>query len=170
VSADVGVALAEIVRRHGETVLSERSRLFALLRDHAPGDLRAVRVAMAALDAGAPARLKAAAPAALPQTVAAETGQLVDLYGIQPDLARAAISTWAAFSRSGAALSGAAANAPRPLPLPLPPGGAAAVQPLPPAADANPAQPGQSRFARWATIAGAVLLLLASLLRLLGSL
>ncbi len=136
-SGDLASVLDGILRRHGMGVLENPRRVFALLRDHASGSSRDVRVLVTALESGAPHRFRAgpASEAAL----VGETDRMIDLFGCDPALARAALDTWnrslAAYRASSVQpLPSAAAASVRPLPLPVPlgvPGAGPPIQPLP---------------------------------------
>ncbi|WP_375460420.1 hypothetical protein [uncultured Enterovirga sp.] len=156
-SNDLAAVLDGIVRRHGNGILSDRARLFALLRDYAPGDLRAVRLLMTAYDSGAAGRLQAQGGAG-PTPLQDETDRMVAGYGASPDLARAAILTWAAFAASTA--GGASTQPIRPLPLP---GEPVPVRPLP--GSASPALSWKAALARWSLVITGLALRLARRLR-----
>lgn len=159
VSTDLVAVLDRIVSRHGKEILADRARLNALLRDHAPGDLRGVRVLMTAYDSGVTARLPPAVAAVPPTFLQEETARMVDLFGTNPDLGRIAIETWASFM---------ARMAPKPIPIrPLPlPEGPRAPRPAPVVAMSTPAGlQGKSGLVRWLLITAALLVRMATALR-----
>ena len=102
-ATDLAPIVRMIVSRHGPDVLDHRQRLFALLRDHAPGDFRAIRLLMSAIDSGAAERLRALDRSPSDAEIAAEIALMTDRYGADPGLARVAVTTWA---RVAAALAG----------------------------------------------------------------
>ncbi len=174
---DLVAILHTIVQKHGIDILENRARLFALLRDYAPGDLRGVQVLMIAFDTGAPARLCSLPRPPSEAERSDEAAKLVDAYGSSPDLARSAVEIWARFAaglRDRPPAAACVQTLPvRPLPLPAAPTG---VQPLP--GPSTPAeirplplaqhQP-QSGFAKWSAILiGLLVLAVAALVRLLG--
>lgn len=111
---DLALVIAAIVRRHGTGVLGERRRLHGLLRDHAPGSVRDIRMLMTALDAGAVGRLYGQAGGHMADVVEAEAARMANDFGCDPDLARRAVDTWARL----AATLHEASRAPKPSPLP----------------------------------------------------
>lgn len=160
VSSDLAAILDGIVRRHGSGILADRVRLQALLRDYAPGDLRGVRLLMTAYDSGVTARLRAAPAGVSPAFIQEETARMVELYGVNPDLGRIAVETWAAFE---------ARAAPKPMPpiRPLPlPAAPVAARPMPATAVSTPAGlQGKTGIVRWLLITAALLVRIATALR-----
>lgn len=159
VSIHLAAVLDGIVRRHGESVLADRARLHALLRDYADGDLRSVRLVMTAYDSGAALRFQAEPGVVSPSELEGETARLVDLFGTRPDLARAAVETWAAFvARSRA---GVVATSVRPLPLP---GAPVPLRALP-LASTPTAATWRAGLVRWALVVAGLALRMTKLLR-----
>lgn len=183
---DLAILIDAIVRRHGIAVLDEPRKLFALLRDYAPGAARDVRVAIMAVEAGITGRLDALLGPDAEAAIRSESSRMVDSFGCRPDLAEAAVRNWARASRSLADLRPGAAASPAPvpsvLPLPLP----AAIAPIPvgvplpalgPGADRGTAPAGLPSLWRalrsrppllWGLAAAALLLILGASLSALG--
>jgi hypothetical protein len=95
-AAQMADIVGRILTRHGREVLEDRRRVLGLLRDHAPGETRAVRLLMSAYDLDVPKHLAAESGTPNQFKIEHEVNALVADTGLQADLARWAVEVWSA--------------------------------------------------------------------------
>lgn len=152
---DLAPVLVGLLRREGSGLLDRRGRLNGLLRDYAPAAIRDIRLLLAAFDAGAPGRLKAASDPLEAGMLAEEAERLVEQFGCSRALALNAVETW------GRALVGSRGPA-------IPVRAAAPVSAVAAGGLQAPDEDRPGPIGRWGGIAVGVLLVLVAVARWLG--
>jgi hypothetical protein len=184
IGSDVIGVLKDIAARENGAVLGNRRRLFGLLRDKLPSEVRTIQFLMTAFDEGVPARLRANSSlgdAALAQ----EVTRVASNTGMAPEFAEAAVTAWAQ-AIAGYAPAAPAAASDWIEPVQAAPARTAAVQPAPvaplPVQPAAPSPAGASgtspvlvkrspwvRIGNIVRITAAVIIMLGAILKLATS-
>lgn len=128
--AEMSALVARLFDKYGRVLLEDRRRLYGLLRDYAPSQLRRTKLLMTAYDQGVPQHFAAHDSAPTSFAVAQAIQSIIAEAGIQTELAQWAIDAW-----QGALFPPNQALVPQPLVIATAPD---ALPPVPPAAKLAP--------------------------------
>lgn len=93
-SADMSALVTRLLDKHGPSLLKDRGRLYGLLRDYAPSQLRKTKLMMTAYDQGVPQNFAVEATTPTSFAVAQATQSIIVEAGIQTELAQWATEAW----------------------------------------------------------------------------
>lgn len=92
--SEISAVIANIMARHGASVLDDRRKLLGLLRDYVPGEARGVKLLMASFDYNTPRAFLDQGARPSQMMIDQQVGGLVASAGIQKDLANWATEAW----------------------------------------------------------------------------